>query len=57
MSMKVVSESVPQQETWLKPLEFDLPAGLIGFADLRRVELIVNPEAIWWPEESRSYKM
>ena len=43
MSMKVASESLPPQETWLKPLEFDLPAGLIGFADLRRVELIVNP--------------
>ena len=46
MSMKVAAENVFDQETWLKPLEFTLPAGLIGFPEATHVELIYNPEEL-----------
>jgi flagellar assembly factor FliW len=46
MSLKLSAESVADQNHWIKPLEFSLPAGLIGFADVDRVELIYNPEEL-----------
>jgi flagellar assembly factor FliW len=46
MSMKVAPNSAPNQETWLKPMEFELQAGLIGFPDARKIELIFNPEEL-----------
>jgi flagellar assembly factor FliW len=46
MSLKLSAESVAEQEQWLKPMEFSLPTGLIGFPDVRRVELILNPEEL-----------
>jgi hypothetical protein len=46
MSLKLSAETVAEQDYWLKPMEFSLPAGLIGFPDARRVELIYNPEEL-----------
>lgn len=46
MSIKVAAENVLDQETWLKPMEFTLPAGLIGFPDANRLELIYSPEEL-----------
>lgn len=46
MSIKVAAENVAEQERWLKPMEFTLPAGLIGISEARRVELILNPEEL-----------
>jgi flagellar assembly factor FliW len=46
MSIKVAAETVLDQETWLKPMEFILPAGLIGFPEANRLELIYNPEEL-----------
>lgn len=46
MSLKLSAATVPEQEHWLKPIEFSLPAGLIGFPDIRRVELILNPDEL-----------
>jgi flagellar assembly factor FliW len=46
MSMKVAAENVLDQETWLKPVEFALPAGLIGFPEVTHLELIYNPEEL-----------
>lgn len=46
MSMIVAPESAPDLACWLKPMEFTLPAGLIGFPDACRLELIYNPEEL-----------
>ena len=46
MSMKVAVGSVAEQEQWLKPAEFVMPAGIIGFPDARKIELIYNPEEL-----------
>jgi flagellar assembly factor FliW len=46
MSLKFSAETVAEQEHWLKPMEFSLPAGLIGFPDVRQLELIYNPEEL-----------
>ncbi len=42
--MKVAQEAKGQTEVWIKPIEFELPAGLIGFADATRFELLINEE-------------
>ena len=44
--MKVANAFASDQEQWLKPMEFTLPAGLIGFPEARRIELIYNPEEL-----------
>jgi flagellar assembly factor FliW len=46
MSMKVAPNTANDQETWLKPLEFELQSGLIGFPEARKIELILNPEEL-----------
>lgn len=46
MSMKVAAESASDLAFWLKPMELALPAGLIGFPEARRLELIFNPEEL-----------
>jgi flagellar assembly factor FliW len=46
MSMKVAAETIAEQEHWLTPMEFSLPAGLIGIPEARRLELIYNPEEL-----------
>ncbi len=43
MSMKVAVGSTVEQEQWLKPAEFNMPAGIIGFPDARNIELLYNP--------------
>ncbi|MGH8018576.1 MAG: flagellar assembly protein FliW [Opitutaceae bacterium] len=43
MSMKVAVGSTAEQEQWLKPAEFNMPAGIIGFPEARNIELIYNP--------------
>lgn len=46
MTMKVAVETIAEQEHWLKPMEFSLPAGLIGIPEARRLELIYNPDEL-----------
>jgi flagellar assembly factor FliW len=46
MSMKVAAENVLDQETWLKPMEFTIPAGIIGFPEVTHLELIYNPDEL-----------
>ena len=46
MSMKVAAASVAEREQWLKPAEFHMPAGIIGFPDARTIELIYNLEEL-----------
>lgn len=44
--MKVAPNTASDQETWLKPMEFELQSGLIGFPEARKIELILNPEEL-----------
>lgn len=46
MSMKVVTDAVAEREQWLRPVEFELPAGMIGFPEATRLEVILNPEEL-----------
>jgi flagellar assembly factor FliW len=46
MSLKLSADTVAEQDYWLKPMEFSLPSGLIGFPEATRVELIYNPEEL-----------
>lgn len=46
MSLKLSADTVAEQDYWLKPMEFSLPAGLIGIPDAHRVELIYNPDEL-----------
>ena len=42
--MKVASDNQSSQEVWIKPMEFELPKGLIGFPEATRFELLINEE-------------
>lgn len=42
--MKVAPDTQSAQEAWSKPMEFELPGGLIGMPDATRFELLVNEE-------------
>lgn len=42
--MKVASETHSGKDVWIKPMEFDIPKGLIGFAEASRYELLINEE-------------
>lgn len=42
--MKVASEIQTNKEVYIKPMEFTLPKGLIGFPEATRFELLVNEE-------------
>ena len=42
--MKVASETQSNKEVWIKPMEFELPKGLIGFPEATRYELLINEE-------------
>ena len=44
--MKVATESKSNEDIWMKPLEFDLPKGLIGFPDVTKYELLANSEEL-----------
>lgn len=46
MSMKVATDTVVDREQWLRPVEFQLPAGMIGFSEAMRLEVILNPEEL-----------
>lgn len=42
--MKVAPESQTESQVWIKPMEFELPAGLMGLEDATRFELLINEE-------------
>ena len=42
--MKVASETQSNKEVWIKPMEFELPKGLIGFPEATQYELLINEE-------------
>lgn len=42
--MKVAPDTQTEKDTWIKPMEFELPKGLIGLEDATRFELLINEE-------------
>lgn len=42
--MKVAKDTQSKNDVWVKPMEFTLPKGLIGFEDATRYELLINEE-------------
>jgi len=44
--MKLASESQENKEVWVKPMDFTLINGLIGFPEQREFELLVNAEEL-----------
>ena len=54
--MKLATESLENKEVWVKPMEFTLSKGLIGFPDDCEFELLVNSEEhpfMWIRAKSR----
>lgn len=46
MSIKVATDAVVDRAQWLRPVAFELPAGMIGFPEATRLEVILNPEEL-----------
>jgi len=44
--MKVATESKSSEDVWVKPMEFELGKGLIGFPEVTKYELLVNSEEL-----------
>lgn len=44
--MKIVTESQENKDVWVKPMEFKLSNGLIGFPDEIEFELLVNSDEL-----------
>lgn len=42
--MKVAPETQTEKQVWIKPMEFELPSGLIGLENATRFELLINEE-------------
>lgn len=46
MSIKVATDAAVDRAQWLRPVAFELPAGMIGFPEATRLEVILNPEEL-----------
>ncbi|MBE2212819.1 MAG: flagellar assembly protein FliW [Opitutaceae bacterium] len=46
MSIKVATDATVDRAQWLRPVAFELPAGMIGFPEATRLEVILNPEEL-----------
>ena len=44
--MKLATESLDEKEVWVKPMEFSLSKGLMGFPDELEFELLINAEEL-----------
>lgn len=44
--MKVATETQSSKEVWIKPAEFTLANGLIGFPDVTKFELLANTDEL-----------
>ncbi len=46
MSIKVATDAALDRAQWLRPVAFELPAGMIGFPEATRLEVILNPDEL-----------
>lgn len=57
--MKIVTESQKNKDVWVKPMEFRLTKGLVGFPDENEFELLVNTEErpFMWIRSTKNHKL
>jgi len=57
--MKIATESQKNKEVWVKPMEFKLSKGLIGFPEETEFELLVNTEELpfMWIRSSKNHEL
>ena len=57
--MKIVTESQKNKDVWVKPMEFRLTKGLVGFPDENEFELIVNTEELpfMWIRSTKKHEL
>lgn len=57
--MKIVTESQKNKDVWVKPMEFKLSKGLIGFPEEIEFELLVNSEELpfMWIRSSKNHEL
>ena len=57
--MKIVTESQKKKDAWVKPMEFRLTKGLVGFPDENEFELLVNTEELpfMWIRSTKNHKL
>lgn len=46
MSIKLATDAALDRAQWLRPVAFELPAGMIGFPEATHLEVILNPEEL-----------
>lgn len=57
--MKLATESLDEKEVWVKPMEFSLSKGLMGFPDELEFELLINAEELpfMWIRSKRNREL
>lgn len=57
--MKIVTESQKNKDVWVKPMEFRLTKGLVGFPDENEFELLVNTEELpfMWIRSTKNHEL
>lgn len=57
--MKLVKEPQENKDVWVKPMEFTLSKGLIGFPEEQNYELLVNTEELpfMWIRASNNHEL
>ncbi len=57
--MKIVTESQKNKDVWVKPMEFRLTKGLVGFPDENEFELLVNAEELpfMWIRSTKNHEL
>ncbi len=57
--MKIATESQKNKDVWVKPMEFKLSKGLIGFPEETEFELLVNTEELpfMWIRSSTNHEL
>ena len=57
--MKLATESLEDKEVWVKPIEFRMTKGMLGFPDDLEFELLVNGEELpfMWIRSKRNHEL
>lgn len=57
--MKLATESLEDKEVWVKPIEFRMTKGMLGFPDDLEFELLVNSEELpfMWIRSKRNHEL
>lgn len=57
--MKLATESLDEEKVWIKPMEFRLTKGMIGFPDELEFEMLINEEELpfMWIRSKRNREL